>query len=145
MLLRVLFHAGQVEGAPLGIGLSAVKQGGVTDGTYADATAFVGDLVAKRGAFIAIGAEEAEFHQLVCVEEALYFFEKCRREAGFADFEGCFHLLAASAEESFLGTGEREVVHGKELIWNSGTLEEETLLLQLNGEALSFISVITVA
>ena len=61
MLLRVLLHAGQVDGAALGIGLAAVKEGGVADGADAHATAFVGDLGAEGGAFIAISAEEAEF------------------------------------------------------------------------------------
>ena len=87
MLLRVLLHAGQVDGAALGIGLATVKEGGVADRSDAHATAFVGDLGAESGAFIAISAEEAEFHQLVGVQDALYFLEKGRREAGFSNLE----------------------------------------------------------
>ena len=90
----------------------AVKEGGVADGADAEAAAFVGDLVAQRGAFVAVEAEEAELHEFVGAEELLELGEEGGGEAAPAELEGGFEGLAEAAEAGLLGAGERQVIHG---------------------------------
>lgn len=76
-------------------------------------------MVAEGGALVSVEAEEAEFHELVGVEELVEFVEEGGREAAFAEFEGGFEGLAAAAEGGFLGAGERQVLHGGD-VWRAG-------------------------
>ncbi len=96
-----------------GFGVLAVEEGGVADAADAEAAAFVGDLGAEGGAFVAVETEEAKFDELVGAELFLQFGEEGGGEAALAEFEGGLEGLAAAAEQGALGAGQRKVIHGK--------------------------------
>lgn len=94
----------------------AVEERGMADGADAETTAFVGDLVAERGAFVAVEAEEAKFHELVGTEEFLEFGEESGGESAFAELERGRERLSAAAEMRALGAGERKFVHRRKRV-----------------------------
>ena len=83
----------QRDFARLRVGVLAVEERGVADGADAHAAALVRDPGAKRGAFVAVGAEEAQFHQLVRAQEFLQFGEKLRRETCATDLQAVFDMV----------------------------------------------------
>jgi len=59
----------------------------------------------EHGAQLAIGAEEAHFHQLVRGQQAFKLGHHGRRDAGLADFERRAENLPESAEAGLLAAG----------------------------------------
>jgi hypothetical protein len=78
------FQLRQIDTALRRLGIAAVKKRGVADRAHADAAAFVGNLRAESGAFIALGAEETKLYELVRAELFLQFGVERRSESAFA-------------------------------------------------------------
>ena len=64
-----------------------------------------GEFAGERGALVAVGAEEAHFHQLVRGQQAFKLGHHGRRDAGLADFERRAENLPESAEAGLLAAG----------------------------------------
>jgi hypothetical protein len=77
----------------------AIKQGGVADGADADTAAFVGDLLAQRGALVAFSTKEPKLHELVRAQQLLELGEELRRYSAAADLQRRFEGLSASTEK----------------------------------------------
>jgi len=103
----------QGDRAPLRIALLAIKKSGVPHGSDAYATAFIGNLGAQLGSFVAVCTEETELDQLIAIQRPLELFEKSWSESGFSGLERGFEPLTKTAKVGFLCAGERKVVHGK--------------------------------
>ena len=65
----------------------AIEKGGGADGAGVDARDFGGKGGGEGGADIAVGADEADLHELVGLEESLQFAGDGVGDAGLADFE----------------------------------------------------------
>jgi hypothetical protein len=101
----------QLYDARFGIRILSVEQRGVSHGAHEDAPAFIGDLGAERGSFIAVGAEETQLHQLVRTEEFLQLGEEFRSESATPDLQAIRERLSDSTQVGLLGAGEWEFVH----------------------------------
>ena len=94
----------QVDAALGGLGVSAVKKGGVTDCTNAYASTLVRNLSAERRAFVAISPQEPQFDEFVSAKLFLQFGVESRRKPAFAQFQRRFQFLAQPAEKGLLRT-----------------------------------------
>ncbi len=94
-----------------GVGVLAEEEGGVAHGADAGDAEGGLDLGDEIGALVAVGALEADFHELAGLEEAGEFALRRGREAGFADLEGGFEGLSEAAQLGLLRAGERDVFH----------------------------------
>jgi hypothetical protein len=101
----------QRHDARLRIRILPVEKRGVAYGADANTASFVGDLVAERSAFVAVGAEEPEFHELVSAEKSLELGEEFRGESSAAHLQSIVERLAKAAQVGLLSAGEGEFVH----------------------------------
>lgn len=74
------------------------EEGGVPDGSHEDATAFIRNPQAERGALITIGAEEPKLHQFVSAEKFLQLREKLRGQPTSSDFQSGFERLTDTTQ-----------------------------------------------
>ena len=95
----------------LGIRILPIEQRRVADRPDAYATALIRDLRAKSCTFVAVSAEEAQFHEFVSAQEALEFGEELRRQTAAPDFESGFEGLSQPAQIRALRARERKVIH----------------------------------
>ena len=66
-----------------------------------------GEFGGKRCALVAVGAEEAHFHQLARGQQAVELGHDGRRDPGLADFERGGEDLPESAQTRLLGASQR--------------------------------------
>ena len=63
-------------------------------------------------AFVALGAEETQLHELVGPQDFVQLDKEGRREPALADLQRGIEFLAQAAEMGFLRAGEGQVIHG---------------------------------